>query len=193
MYKAHLNSSCTHLITLCQNFMDVWWQSLFWSTSLGKQYTSYNVPLTSWKCAADRWSLRNFLPQSSLFMVGQAQKLHGARFVLYGLCSNGIPPIHFSQAEHRIQVRSCPMLFLGFSNHGGALRQEISKWSMVCSTFLRRGWNVVRSASLAKGGTSKKRLLPHLHKVPTQSNKVSPWTLPVALVYFQPCEVVNAF
>jgi hypothetical protein len=31
----------------------------------------------------------------------------------------------------------------------------------------------VRSASLAKGGTSKKRLSLHLHKVLTQSNKVS--------------------
>jgi hypothetical protein len=35
-------------------------------------------------------------------------------------------------------------------------RQEISKWSTVCSTFSRSGWSVVRSASLAKGGTSKK-------------------------------------
>jgi hypothetical protein len=42
--------------------------------------------------------------------------------------------------------------------------------------FLRSGQNVVRSALLAKGGTSKKRLSPHLHKVPTQSNKVSPQT-----------------
>jgi hypothetical protein len=28
---------------------------------------------------------------------------------------------------------------------------------MVCSTFLRSGWSIVRSASLAKGGTSKKK------------------------------------
>jgi hypothetical protein len=38
--------------------------------------------------------------------------------------------------------------------------------------FLRSGWSIVRSALLAKGGTSKKILSPHLHKVPTQSNKV---------------------
>jgi len=31
-------------------------------------------------------------------------------------------------------------------------------------------WRVVRSASLAKEGTSKKRPSPHLHKVPTRSN-----------------------
>jgi hypothetical protein len=44
-----------------------------------------------------------------------------------------------------------------------------------------RSWRVVRSVSLAKGGTSKKRLSPHLHKVSTQSNKVSPRTLQTAL------------
>jgi hypothetical protein len=49
----------------------------------------------------------------------------------------------------------------------GASRQDISKFSMVCSTFLRSEWNVVRSASLAKEGTSKNRPSPHLHKVPT--------------------------
>jgi hypothetical protein len=41
----------------------------------------------------------------------------GARSGLYGGCSNGVPPIHFSQAEHRIRFRSCPMRFLGISNH----------------------------------------------------------------------------
>jgi hypothetical protein len=51
-----------------------------------------------------------------------------------------------------IQSRSFPMRFLGFSNHEeGAPRQEISKWSTVCSTFSGSGWSVVRSALLAKG------------------------------------------
>jgi hypothetical protein len=87
-----------------------------------------------------------------------------------------------------IQCRSLPMRFLGFSNHEkGAPRQEISKWSTVCSTFSRRGWSVVRSASLAKRGTSKKRQPLHLHKVPTQSNKVSPRTLQTALVHTVSC------
>jgi hypothetical protein len=103
---------------------------------------------------------------------------------LYGGCCNGVPPIHFFQAEHKIQFTSCPIRFLGFSNHeNGAQRQEISKWSTVCSTFSRSGWSVVRSASLAKRGSSKKRPSPHLHKVPTRSNKVSPRTLQMALVY----------
>jgi hypothetical protein len=76
------------------------------------------------------------------------------------------------------------MQFLGFSIHEkGAPRQEISKWSTVCSTFSRSGWSVVKSASLAKGGNSKKRPSPHLHKVRTRSNKVSPQTFQTALVY----------
>jgi hypothetical protein len=57
------------------------------------------------------------------------------------------------------------------------------KWSTVCSTFSRSGWSVVRCASLAKGGTSKKRPSPHVHKVPTRSNKVSPRTFQKALVF----------
>jgi hypothetical protein len=156
----------------------------FRSISLEKWCTSYNAPPTYRKRAADRWSLRNFLPRSPLFIVGKAQTLHEARSGLYGECSNGVPPIHFFQAEHRIQLRSRPMRFLGFSNHEKrVLRQEISKLSTVCSTFSRSGWSVVSSASLAKGGTSKKRPSPHLHKVPTRSNVVSPWTLQTALVY----------
>jgi hypothetical protein len=147
--------------------------SFFRSTSLGKRCTSYNATPTSWKRAADRRSLRNFLPLSSLFTVGKAQKSHDARSGLYGGCSNGVPPIHFFQAENTIQFRSCPMRFLGFFNHEkGAQGQEISKRSMICSTFSRSGWSVVRSASLAKGGTSTKGPSPHLHKVPTRSNKV---------------------
>jgi hypothetical protein len=51
-----------------------------------------------------------------------------ARSGLYGGCSNGVPLIHFFQAGHRIQFRSRPMRYLGFSNHEkGAPRQEITK------------------------------------------------------------------
>jgi hypothetical protein len=49
--------------------------------------------------------------------------------------------------------------------------------------FSRSGWSIVRSAQLAKGGTSKKKPSMHLHKVPTQSNKVSPSTLQMALIH----------
>jgi hypothetical protein len=86
-------------------------------------------------------------------MVEKAQKSHGARSGLYGGCSNGV-------SEHRTQFTSRPMRFLGFSKHDkGAPRQEVSKRSTVCSTSSRNGWSVVRSASLARGGTSKKRPL----------------------------------
>jgi hypothetical protein len=106
------------------------------------------------------------------------------RSVLYCGCSNGVPPIHFSQAEHRIQFRSRPMRFLGFSNYeNGAPRQEIPKRSTIYNTLSRSGWSVARSASLAKGDTSKKRPSQHLHQVPTRSNKVSPRTLQTALVH----------
>jgi hypothetical protein len=55
----------------------------------------------------------------------KAQKSHGARSGLYGECSNGVPPIHFFQAEHKIQFRSRPMQFLSFYNHeNGAPRQK---------------------------------------------------------------------
>jgi hypothetical protein len=168
--------------------VEVRWRSLFPSTSLGKRCTSYNAPPTSRKRAADRWSLGKFLPRSSLSMVGKAQKSHGARFELnyvFGLEKvDRWNPIRTSA----IQSRSRPMRFLGFSNHeNGAPRQEISKWSTVCSTFSISGCSVLRSASLAKGGTSKKRPSPHLHKVPTRSNKVSPRTFQTVLVYLFEC------
>jgi hypothetical protein len=51
-----------------------------------------------------------------------------ARSGLYGGCSNGVPPIRFFPAEHRIQFRSCLILFLGFSSHEkGAPKQVLSK------------------------------------------------------------------
>jgi hypothetical protein len=68
----------------------------FRSTFLGKRCTSYNAPPTSRKRVVVRWSLRNSLPRSSLFMIGKTQTSHGARSGLNGGCSNGVPPIHFS-------------------------------------------------------------------------------------------------
>jgi hypothetical protein len=120
-----------------------------------------------------------------LFIVGKAQKSRGVRSGLYGGCSNGLPPSHFSQAEHRIQFKSLRMRFLVFFNHEkGDPLHEISKWSTVCSTFSRSGWSVARSASLAKGGTSKKkRPSPHFHKVQTLSNKVTPRSWQTFLVH----------
>jgi hypothetical protein len=97
------------LITPNRNFVEVRWWFLFRSTSFGKRCTSYNAPPTSWKRAADRWSLWNFLPRSCLVMVGKAQKSHGTRSGLYGGCSNGVPQIHFSKpkTEFNSDLASC--------------------------------------------------------------------------------------
>jgi hypothetical protein len=105
-------------------------------------------------------------------MVGKAQKLHGATSELNSVF--GLEKLDRWNTIRIFSIRSRnrSMRFLGFSNHEKrAPRQEISKWSTVCSTFSRSGCSVVRSASLAKGSTSKKRPSPHLHKVPTLSNK----------------------
>jgi hypothetical protein len=98
IYDDRLQSSWTHLINPSRNFVKVRWHSLFQSTSLVMRCTFYNVPPTSRKRAADRWSLLNFLPRSSSFMGGKAQKSHGERSGLYGGCSNGVLQIHFLQA-----------------------------------------------------------------------------------------------
>jgi hypothetical protein len=186
MYEGHLESSWTHVITLSWNFVEVQWQSLFWSTSLGKQCTSYDAPPISRKHAADCWSLQNFLPWSSLFMVGKAQKSHGARSELYSVFSLEKVDWWNPSRTSTIQSRSYPMRFLGFSNYEkGSLKQEVAKWSTVCSMFLRSGWSVVRSSSLAKAGILKKRPSRHLHKIPTWSNKVSPQTLQMAFLLIQ--------
>jgi hypothetical protein len=79
---------------------------LFFKVPLGKRCTSYNAPPTSRKRAADRWSLRNFLPRNSLFVVGKAQKSHGVRSWLYGGCSNGVPPISMSVSIATFQSRN---------------------------------------------------------------------------------------
>jgi hypothetical protein len=110
-------------------------------------------------------------------MVGKAQKSHWARSGLYGECSNGVPPISVSTSIATFQ--SCnadaPLRLLRQPKKGS--------FKMTVTPFSRSGWSVVRSASLARGGTSKNRPLPHLHKVPTRSNTVSPQTLQTALVH----------
>jgi hypothetical protein len=100
-------------------------------------------------------------------MVGKAQKSHGARSGLYGGGSNGVPLIHFSKLNTEFNSYLAPC----DSWASPTLKRELQGKKfrsdpMVCSTCLRSGWSIVRSASLAKGGTSKKRPLPHLHKVP---------------------------
>jgi hypothetical protein len=178
-YEGRLQGSWTHLITPRRNFVEVRWRSLFRSTSLGKGCTSYNSSPTSRKRAADRWSLGNFLPRSFPFMVRKAQKSHWIEFSGQIWKSVSVEP--HCNIRHTVQIS--PHAISGRYDHEkGGPRQEISKWSTVCSTFSRSGWSVVRSASLVKGGTWKKRPSPHLHKVPIRSNKVSPRTFETVLV-----------
>jgi hypothetical protein len=108
-------------------------------------------------------------------MVEKAQKSHGARSGLYSECSNGVPPISVSTSIATFQSRNAeaPLRLL---HH-----PEKVSFEMTVTTFSRRGWSVVRSASLSKGGTKKRRPSPHLHRVPTRSNKVSPRTFQTAL------------
>jgi hypothetical protein len=47
-----------------------------------------------------------FLASKLPFHGCKAYKSHGAKSGLYGGCSNEVPPIHFSQAENRIQFIS---------------------------------------------------------------------------------------
>jgi hypothetical protein len=84
-------------------------------------------------------------------------------------------------ARHTVQIspHAISGLFQPRKGSSEARHFEVT----VCSTFSVSRRSVVRSAALAKGGTSKKRPKPHLHKVPTRSNKASPRTFQTALVY----------
>jgi hypothetical protein len=101
----------------------------------------------------------------------------GARSGLYGWCSNGVPPISVSASIATFQSRNAdaPLKLIRHPKKGSFKTTVIP--------FSRSGWSVVRSTPLSKGGTSKKVWSPHLHKVPTRSNKVSPRTSQTALVF----------
>jgi hypothetical protein len=110
-------------------------------------------------------------------MVGEVQKSHGAIYGLYGGCSNGVSPILVSASIATFQSRNADAP-VSLPSH-----PEKGSFKTTVTPFSRSGWSVVKSASLTKGGTSKKRPSPNLHKVPTRNIKVSPLTLQTALVY----------
>jgi hypothetical protein len=133
IYKGRLHSSWTHLTTPSRNFVEVRWRSLFRSTSLGKRCTSYNAPPTSRKHAADRWSLRNFLPRSPLFMVGKAQESHGARSELnsaFGL----------EKVDRWIPIRSFTLQSRSRPAH--AISEFFQPWK---GSFEARNFEVIKS------------------------------------------------
>jgi hypothetical protein len=141
------------------------------------------LPPTSQKRAADRWSLRNFLPRSSFFMFRKAQKSHGARSELNSAFS-------FEKVDHwnairttAIQCRSRPhaisWLFQPWKGSSEAtnfevingLQHVLEKWVERCNKCI-----------VCQGKYFETRPSPHLHKVPTRSNKVSPRTFQTTLV-----------
>jgi hypothetical protein len=125
-----------------------------------------------------------FLVSELLFVVGKGHKSHGARSGLYSRCSDGVPLIHFFQAEHRIQFGSRPHAISGlFQSWKGSsevrnfevingLQHVFEKWVERCKKCI----------ACQGRGTSKERPSQHIHKVPTRSNKMSPRTLQTALV-----------
>jgi hypothetical protein len=153
-YEGRLQSSLTNLNITRRNFVEVRWRSHFRSTSLGKRGTSYNAPPNSRKWSYGRFEINlSTMAEQPYRSVGVARlksgngRAHRDRY----------NPINTSA----IQSGCHPMRFLGFSKYEkGAPTSKppvpLSSWSLrqtVCSTFSRSGWCVVRSASLAKGGT----------------------------------------
>jgi hypothetical protein len=149
--------------------VEVRWRSLFRSTSLGKRCTSYNSPLlenvlqTVCRKIQEESGTGGFDLEAPFSRLEKPRNRMGRDLdcmvdVLMGF--------HRSRWAHPLPI---------FNRTTLTLRQG-------CSAILKRVGNAVRSTSLAKGGTSKKRPSPHLHKVPTRSNKVSPRTLRTVLV-----------
>jgi hypothetical protein len=154
-YEGRLRSSWTHLITPSRTSVEVRWRSVFRNASLEKRYTSYNAPPTSRKQTRYRPSITSkFIASELPFHVWKSPEIAWGEIWIEFCVRLGKSGSVESIRTSAIQFRSRPMRFLDFSNReNGALMQEISKWSTVCSTFSRSGWSVVRSASLAKGGT----------------------------------------
>jgi hypothetical protein len=171
IYESRLQISWTNLITQSRNIVEGRWRSLFRSISLGERCTTYNAPLTYWKRVPDRLSLRNFLPRSSIFMVGKAKVSHGARSELnsvFGLekveneTSLGHPPYSPDLA---------PCNFWAFRPWKGSsesrnfevingLQHVFEKWVERCKMCIA-----------CQERYFEKRPSPHLHKVPTRGNK----------------------
>jgi hypothetical protein len=103
------------------------------------------------------------------FQGWKSEKSHGERYGLHGGCSNGIPPISVSASTFQSRNADAPLILLRHPKKG--------PFKTTVTPFSRSGWSVVKSVSLVKRGTSKKRPSPHLHKVSTRSNKVSPRNL----------------
>jgi hypothetical protein len=177
MDEGRLKSSWTHFITPSGNFVEVRWRSLFRDALLTTLHPFLENELQTF----DLFALSCLVAPFSRLEKPRNRMGRDPNWIPCSAWKNWIGETPLEHPSYSPDL--APLQFLGFINHEkGATRQEISKWSTVCSTFSRNGCGVVRSASLAKGGTSKKRPSSHLHKVPTRSNKGSTWTLQAALV-----------
>jgi hypothetical protein len=170
MYKGHLQSLWTQLITPSWNFVEVQWPSLFQVM----HFLQHSIH--SWKCAADHWSLWNFLPWSSLFMVREARNHMGQDWDCMANVLMGFHQSTFSKSNTELIQIWLYVISGLFQPWKGSSEARI----------LRSGWSIVRTALFAKGGIWEKRPSLHLHKVPTQSNKVSPQTLQMTLILTLP-------
>jgi hypothetical protein len=136
IYEGRLKSLWNQLITLSRNFVHVQWRSLSRSTSLCKRCTSYNAPPTSRKPGSDRWSLRNSMHRSYVFMVGKAQKSHGARSGLYGGCFMGF---------HRSTFSSPNIEFGDRHRASTKFRLGVIRWvHELCKRHLNTKWSTVQ-------------------------------------------------
>jgi hypothetical protein len=188
-YEGRLKSSWTHLITPRRNFVEGRWRYLFRSISLGKRYTSYNAPPTSRKRAANRWSLRNFLPLISLSWLEKPRNRMGRDL---DCMSDVLMGFHRSTFSSRTQnsIQITPHAISGLFQRRkrsskarnfeviNGLQHVFEKWGERC-----------KKCVAYQGRYFLKRPLPHLHKVPTRSNKVSPRTFQMALVL--PCLFIS--
>jgi hypothetical protein len=149
----------------------------FRSTSLDKQCTSYNAPPTSRKrpAAVDHF---NFSCLAALFSWLEKPRNRMRRDldcmadVLMGFHRSTFskPNTEFNAISGLLQPRkgSCEARKIEVIN---GLQNVFEKWVERCKKYIA-----------CQGSTSKKRPAPHLHKVPTRSNKVSPRTLQTAFV-----------
>jgi hypothetical protein len=153
---------------------------------LAKRFTSYNAPPTFRKRAVDRWLLRNFLPRSSFTWLEKPRNRMWRGLDCMADVLMGFHRSTFSKPKTEFNSDLTPCDFWAFSTMKRELRcKKFRSDQRSVARFSRSGCSVARSALLAKRGTSKKRPLPHLHEVPTRSNKVSPRTLQTVLLFTQ--------
>jgi hypothetical protein len=102
-----------------------------------------------------------------ILFLGWRRNLSGASALRYWkVAMDALTEIGGTLLEHLPQSPDLALCdFWAFPTMQRELRSSSrSLRQTVRSTFSRSGWNVVRSASVAKRGTSKKRPSPHLHK-----------------------------